>query len=276
MIRARLTSTTAALLAFSLLGPLTTACGGGGSPTAPTPVAPVPSLQLTTSPSPVVAQVVSTRQGITTYRVFVSVTLREQAGTGGRITRLRSTVVRSTGGETAGALDVDAPFQAFGSVTQEFSQDFELNAAAAVSLRISASGIDGQGRSFDTGSVVVGVEPPSVTPPFQNSTRVDMYGGANGRVYLGCVTCNRFDSDSIYNQFGNYGSRFSSTSIWNQFSDYGSPFNTYSACNAFATNPPIWLVGNQVLGELTLNQFRTNRIRDAAVLAWLRDSVCPQ
>ena len=57
--------------------------------------------------------------------------------------------------------------------------------------------------------------------------------------YLGKVSTIPFDSDSIINEFGAYGSQFSSTSIRNSFSQYGSEFGQFSAYNQFTQSPPI-------------------------------------
>ena len=51
--------------------------------------------------------------------------------------------------------------------------------------------------------------------------------------FKGCLDCSRFDSDSICNRFGNYGSRFSSDSIWNCFGTVGSRFSGESPFNRF-------------------------------------------
>ena len=61
--------------------------------------------------------------------------------------------------------------------------------------------------------------------------------------FLGNVTCNQFESDGIFNRFGDYGSRFSSMSIWNRFGTYGGQFGTESPFNQFATPPFIQGIG---------------------------------
>jgi hypothetical protein len=85
---------------------------------------------------------------------------------------------------------------------------------------------------------------------------------ANDGQYLGKLTLNKFDSDSIYNDFGNYGSKFSSTSIFNKFCNYGSQFSSLSPFNQFTNTPPeIYLRGlkyaylsvNKFLGYKTIN-----------------------
>jgi hypothetical protein len=72
--------------------------------------------------------------------------------------------------------------------------------------------------------------------------------------YLGKIE-DQFSSDSIFNEFGTYGSEFSSDSIWNKFGNYGSPFSSQSAFNKFTTNPPIIIKNKQVIGYLTVNKF---------------------
>jgi hypothetical protein len=46
--------------------------------------------------------------------------------------------------------------------------------------------------------------------------------------YLGKVSNNKFDSESISNPYGKYGSKYSSTSINNNYSKYGSDYSTQS------------------------------------------------
>jgi hypothetical protein len=120
---------------------------------------------------------------------------------------------------------------------------------------------------------------PTPTPPPSPATGLYLWGGANYTQYLGfftCVFCTEFTSDSINNQFGQYGSAFSSTSIRNQFSQYGSQFSTYSACNQFAGTPPRVYNANRstYYGELTLNQFRSDAIKVSSILNWLTGDVC--
>lgn len=124
--------------------------------------------------------------------------------------------------------------------------------------------------------------PPITTPtiptvPTTNSP-FHVFGGPNFDQYLGyfsCTSCQEFGSDSINNEFGRYGSPYSATSIRNQFSQYGSPYSTYSACNEFASSPPRVVSQTGVfLGELTLNQYRSNAIRTTSIVMWLR-ALCP-
>jgi uncharacterized protein YjdB len=80
----------------------------------------------------------------------------------------------------------------------------------------------------------------------------------NGQ-YLGRLT-NQFDSQSILNTFGSYGSQFSSTSIYNTFSQYGSQFSSLSAYNPFTSTPPQLYVSGQFAAYVTKNTIKTPRI----------------
>ena len=60
-------------------------------------------------------------------------------------------------------------------------------------------------------------------------------------------------SDSIFNEFGRYGSEFGAKSIWNEFGRYGSEFSTYSPFNEFTSSPPFIVKNGKVIGHLTVN-----------------------
>lgn len=60
----------------------------------------------------------------------------------------------------------------------------------------------------------------------------------NGQ-YLGNLSGNRYDPNSVSNPYGQYGSRYSPNSINNPYGQYGSQYSPNSARNPYATNPPI-------------------------------------
>lgn len=97
-----------------------------------------------------------------------------------------------------------------------------------------------------------------------------IFGGRRHDTFLGCLTCSQYNSSSVFNEFGKYGSSYSATSVFNNYSDFGSPYSPYSACNKYATDPPVLVdrAGN-FYGRLTLNQYRGDRVTDSTVLAWL-------
>ena len=59
--------------------------------------------------------------------------------------------------------------------------------------------------------------------------------------YLGTLSSNPYDQDSVSNPFGKYGSPYSQDSINNPVGEYGSPYSDKSINNPYATNPPIIL-----------------------------------
>jgi hypothetical protein len=60
----------------------------------------------------------------------------------------------------------------------------------------------------------------------------------NGQ-YLGTLSNNPYDRDSVSNPYGRYGSQYSSDSINNPYGKYGSQFSSQSPNNPYATSPPI-------------------------------------
>jgi hypothetical protein len=94
---------------------------------------------------------------------------------------------------------------------------------------------------------------------------------ANDGQYLGKLSLNRFDPESIFNQFGYYGNPYSFTSIFNQFANYGSPYSSLSPYNQFTHTPPkIYLRGRQV-GLLTKNRFLGfNNVDPDQLLDWMK------
>ena len=57
--------------------------------------------------------------------------------------------------------------------------------------------------------------------------------------YLGKLSSNKYDPDSVSNPYGTYGSKYSSKSINNPYGKYGSKYSNYSVNNPYATEAPI-------------------------------------
>ena len=77
--------------------------------------------------------------------------------------------------------------------------------------------------------------------------------------YLGCLSCQEFWPDSLFNDRGRYGSTESEWSIRNSLGVYGrreaDDLFSFSACNPAADVPPV--IADQtgaVLGVLTINE----------------------
>lgn len=110
---------------------------------------------------------------------------------------------------------------------------------------------------------------------FAQNEKIMIFGGENNDVYLGCLNCSKFESDSLFNEFGRFGSKFRAESIFNNFGDYGSKFSNESACNKFAQDPPIIVdEDGNAYGVLTLNKNHRHAIKIDSILEWLEEVVC--
>ncbi|PQA97873.1 hypothetical protein B0A69_00625 [Chryseobacterium shigense] len=94
---------------------------------------------------------------------------------------------------------------------------------------------------------------------FQAQT-LHLYGGSHQDQYLGCLNCDTFDKNSVWNTYGDYGNVYSSKSIWNNYGNYGSAYSTYSPWNSYASYPPTIVdQGGNFFGYLTLNTYKSER-----------------
>jgi len=87
---------------------------------------------------------------------------------------------------------------------------------------------------------------------------------------LGKLTTNEFDSDSIFNEYGTYGSEYSSQSIWNEYGTYGSEYSSQSAFNDYTFTPPYIVTSDgTIYGRLTTNNFISGAISPYSIYAIL-------
>ncbi len=91
---------------------------------------------------------------------------------------------------------------------------------------------------------------------------------AGDGIFLGVVSKNRLDPNSLGNSFGNFGNRYSSTSIFNPYSQYGNKFSIYSPFNELSTAPPVFIKHGRELGKLTVNSHISNRIDPEKFFRW--------
>ncbi len=88
--------------------------------------------------------------------------------------------------------------------------------------------------------------------------------------YLGLISSNRFDSDSITNEYGTYGSKYSPTCILNQYGEYGSKYSTKSAFNKYTQNPPQIIYQGSFFAYLTVNKYLVPSIHTEALIGYLK------
>lgn len=93
-----------------------------------------------------------------------------------------------------------------------------------------------------------------------NGQTLQLYGGKNHDIYLGCLNCSNYDQNSIWNEYGKYGNVYNSDCIWNEFGTYGNEYNAYSPWNSYSDNPPVVVnsEGN-FYGYFTINENKSKR-----------------
>lgn len=89
---------------------------------------------------------------------------------------------------------------------------------------------------------------------------IELYGGTNHEVYLGCLNCSKHDVTSIWNEFGLHGNKHGVNSIWNQFGTYGNKYGQFSPWNEYTNQAPILVdkEGN-FYGYFSVNKYHNKR-----------------
>lgn len=95
---------------------------------------------------------------------------------------------------------------------------------------------------------------------------------ANDGQYLGKLTLNRYDAESISNDYGSYGSMYSATSIKNQYSTYGSPYSSLSPFNPYTSTPPQIYLRGQRIGFLSKNRYLFGSVDPDQINIWMQNN----
>ena len=104
----------------------------------------------------------------------------------------------------------------------------------------------------------------------QSARGLMLFGGRGHDTYLGCLSCSEYDSDSIFNEYGQYGSRYGDT-ILNPYSDYGSRYSDQSVCNPYASDPPVIVDDDGgFYGRLSVSNLYTSTVVTPEVSGWLK------
>jgi len=105
--------------------------------------------------------------------------------------------------------------------------------------------------------------------------KIMIFGGQDHRTYLGCLSCSEYVTDSVFNEYGSYGSQYSSTSIWNHYAEFGSRYSNEGACNPYASDPPVIVdMDGNYYGRLTLNSYHPQIAAGSRFHDWLEQKVC--
>jgi hypothetical protein len=118
--------------------------------------------------------------------------------------------------------------------------------------------------------------PAPVSPPVQGTRALD-FSYLEGAIivaedgeFLGKITTNSLDPQSIGNQLGKYGSNLSKTSIFNELSRYGGEIARMSPFNNISQVPPRILKGERFIAFLTVNDIKAPRVDPRALIAWIK------
>lgn len=91
----------------------------------------------------------------------------------------------------------------------------------------------------------------------------------NDGTFLGIISKDSYDLNSINNKYGNYGSRYSATSIFNEYGNYGGQYSAMSPFNPYSNTPPKLYIDKSFAGYLTVNSYISNAINTNELVAWL-------
>jgi hypothetical protein len=128
------------------------ACGGGSSPTSPTPATLSAGIGASLSPSsPTVRRMNTADPTRSLFELRGAVTFRDHAGAGLQLAAIELEVVDATGGVERHSTVIDVMVQAGGTATQPLPETFTLLAGREpMRLRIRAIGRDREGRMRTT------------------------------------------------------------------------------------------------------------------------------
>ena len=135
--------------------------------------------------------------------------------------------------------------------------------------RAGINGPFGLQERLNTERFVWETEPPPVDLPVAMPLMADVlplapdltFGDIDGKAhlvaqdgtYLGLVSSNQSDPNSICNRFGKFANDDASTNVRNISGDYGIPTGYYSVNNRTAPKPPMVIYDDRVVGFVTNN-----------------------
>jgi len=103
-----------------------------------------------------------------------------------------------------------------------------------------------------------------------NSKDISLYSN-DGKTFIGNLSSNVYETKSIFNEYGTYGSKYNAKSIWNEYGIYGSAYSNTSAFNEYASKPPVLMYSGKVIGYVTINKYKKNGISPNALWDWVSE-----
>jgi hypothetical protein len=107
--------------------------------------------------------------------------------------------------------------------------------------------------------------PPGPLPDMEN------YLLADDGTFLGRLTSNRYDTDGIFNTYGQHGSKYAAESIFNEYGNYGGKYCDLSPFSEYASRPPKIYIKNKLFGYLSKNKYLLEAYDTDLVLDWIRE-----
>ena len=71
--------------------------------------------------------------------------------------------------------------------------------------------------------------------------------------FLGIITPDKYNKNSICNQYGAYGGKYNPHSIFNEYGTYGGKYSDLGAYSEIAQHPPLIVLDGQVVGVISKN-----------------------
>ena len=107
--------------------------------------------------------------------------------------------------------------------------------------------------------------PRSVATPTPSSWTLRSINGyatliADDGTYLGVISSNRYQNESVCNEYGPHGSPYRQDSVRNEYGAYGSPYRSGSAYNPYTSNPPRIYLDGRAIGYLTKNDLLASAV----------------
>ena len=97
-----------------------------------------------------------------------------------------------------------------------------------------------------------------------------LFGGENHDVFLGCLTCGKYDQSSVWNRYGEFGSKYTQSSIWNPYGTFGSKYNRLSPWNRYSNSAPMVVDREgQFYGYFSVNHYHARRTKVEFLVAIL-------
>lgn len=137
----------------------------------------------------------------------------------------------------------------------------------------SSQGAESLAWVADASSQPALLQTPGPNPPFPESTSPDpgsssgqvatallLFDGETGEIFAGCLNCSKYDSSSVCNNYGDYGSRYSDKSIWNHYSDFGSKYKHNSPWNNYGEGLRVVDYNGKYYGRFSISSYEQSSL----------------